>query len=298
MTVLRKSVLAVLMATTLVRFGSAQAQQQPVGSAPPVSAPDAASDTGADAPSGDTATDLAKKLQNPISDLISVPLQSNTNFNVGPHKGVQDILNIQPVIPIHINEDWNVITRTILPLVWSPSFQPGPSVPPFGLAPTSFSAFLSPKNPVDGWVWGVGPIAQLPTSTNSTLGSNVWGLGPAAVVVKLAGPIVTGALVNGVFSLGGTSGPGGTKYTGFTFNPFFVYNLGRGWFVGSVPVVTAAWPAPNNKAWTVPVGLQVGRLIKIGGKLPVNLLIGAYYNVVRPEFGATWSLRTQVAFIF
>jgi hypothetical protein len=302
MTALRKPVLVALVTTCLVGFGPAQAQQQPGGIVPSVRVapqPDAASDdpsTGAAA--GDNATELAKKLQNPIGDLISVPFQSNTNFNVGPNKGTQDILNIQPVIPIHLNDDWNLITRTIVPLVWSPSFQPGQSVAPFGLAPTSFSAFFSPKNPVDGWVWGVGPVAQLPTITSKTLGSNVWGLGPAVVVVKLAGPIVAGALVNNVFSLGGTSGLAGTQYSGFTFNPFFVYNLGKGWFVGTVPIITATWPAPRNKAWTVPVGAQAGRLIKIGGKLPVNLLVGAYYNAVRPEFGATWQLRTQIAFIF
>jgi hypothetical protein len=139
-----------LMATGLVGFGRAQAQQQPGATAPSVTLaapPDAASsDMGTVA--GESATDLAKKLQNPISDLINVPLQSNTNFNVGPNKGTQDILNIQPVIPIHLNEDWNVITHTIVPLVWSLFFQPGQSVPPFGLSPTSFSAFLSPGTPV------------------------------------------------------------------------------------------------------------------------------------------------------
>jgi hypothetical protein len=259
--------------------------------------PDATSGQPTDNGASDSATDLAKKLQNPIGDLISVPFQSNTNFNVGPNKGTQDILNIQPVIPIHLNQDWNVITRTILPLVWNPSLQPGQSVP-FGLAPTSFSAFLSPKNPIDGWVLGAGPIAQLPTATSKTLGSNVWGLGPAVVVVKLAGPIVAGALVNNVFSLGGISGPGATQYSQFTFNPFLNYNFGGGWFVGTVPIITAIWPAPGNKAWTLPVGAQAGRVIKIGGKLPVNLLVGAYYNAVRPEFGATWQMRAQVAVIF
>ena len=97
------------------------------------------------------ASALAEKLQNPIADLISLPFQNNTNFNVGPNKGTQDILNIQPVIPIHINEDWNVITRTILPLVWSPSFQPVAAVPPFGLSPITFSAFLSPTRD-DRWL--------------------------------------------------------------------------------------------------------------------------------------------------
>jgi hypothetical protein len=121
----------------------------------------------------------------------------------------------------------------------------------------------------------------------------VWGLGPAAVVVKMAGPIVAGFLVSNVFSLGGTSAPAGIQYSLFTFNPFFNYNFGGGWFVGSVPIITANWNGPGAK-WTLPVGAQVGRLIKIGGKLPVNLLIGAYYNAIRPEFGATWQLRTQV----
>ena len=122
---------AILLALSAPSFGAAAQSATP----PPPSA----------ASSADDATELAKKLQNPIGDLYSIPFQNNTNFNTGPNKGTQDILNIQPVIPIHINDDWNVITRTILPLVWSPSFQPAQSVP-FGLAATSFSAFLSPTN--------------------------------------------------------------------------------------------------------------------------------------------------------
>ena len=168
---------------------------------------------------------------------------------------------------------------------------------PFGLGPTSFTAFLSPSTPTNGWLWGAGPIAQLPTATDSSLGSNVWGLGPAVVVVKMEGPIVAGVLVNDVFSLGGTSGPGGTRYSVLTINPFFNYNFAGGWFVGTVPIITANLDAPGAK-WTLPVGLQGGRLVKIGNKLPVNMLIGAYYNALRPDYGATWQLRAQVAFIF
>ena len=195
------------------------AHAQPSGSTPP------AADSGP--VTSESNSELAKKLQNPIVNLISVPFQNNTNFNVGPHKGTQNILNIQPVIPIKLNEDWNVITRTILPLIWSPSNQPGQSVP-FGLGPTTITAFLSPSQPVDGWIWGAGPVAQVPTITNQTLGSNVWGLGPAAVVVKLAGPIVAGGLINNVSSLGGTTGPAGTRYNMFTVNPFVNYNFWRG----------------------------------------------------------------------
>jgi hypothetical protein len=150
---------AALLALSLFSFG---AVAQP---ASPTPSPDAGS--------GDDATALAKKLQNPIGDLYSFPFQNNTNFNYGPHKGTQDILNVQPVIPIHINDDWNVITRTILPLVWQPSLLPAQTVP-FGTGPTTFSAFLSPKNPTNGWLWAVGPVVQIPTISDKSLQCLGW----------------------------------------------------------------------------------------------------------------------------
>ncbi len=169
--------------------------------------------------SPDSATALAKKLQNPIGDLYSFPFQNNTNFNYGPHQGTQDILNVQPVIPIHINEDWTVITRTILPLIWQPSLQPAQTVP-FGTGPTTFSAFLAPASPVNGWLWGIGPVVQIPTISSSTLGSNVWGGGPTGVLVYMKGPWVAGVLANSVWSFGGTSGLGGTRYNSFLTQHF------------------------------------------------------------------------------
>lgn len=251
----------------------------------------------ADSQSGGSATEIAKKLQNPVGDLISVPFTNYTNFNVGPNKGTQDILQMQPVVPIHVSEDWNVITRTVLPFVWSPSSQPAASAPPFGVAPTSFTAFLSPKNPVNGWIWGVGPVTQLPTISNKALGSNVWGLGPSLAVVKLAGPIVAGVLINNVFSLGGTKGRGGTRYNTFLLEPFFNYNFGHGLFVGTVPIITANWDMGGEK-WTLPVGVQAGQVIKLWGKLPIKLQIGAYYNALRPTGAGTWQLLTQATLVF
>ena len=114
--------------------------------------------------------------------------------------------------------------------------------------------------------------------------------------MKLAGPIVAGTLVNTVFSLGGTSGPSGNQYTLLTINPFLIYNFGGGWFAGAVQSSPRHLDA-GGTGWTLPVGAQSGRLIKIG-KLPVNLLIGAYYDPIRPTGGATWQMRTQIAFIF
>jgi hypothetical protein len=276
---------------------SAESRAQSVAPAPDpglvVHAADAAKETAAD----DDATAIAKKLQNPIGDLYSFPFQNNTNFNTGPHKGTQDILNVQPVIPIHINSDWNVITRTILPLIWQPSFQPAQSVP-FGTGPTTFSAFLSPANPTNGLVWGIGPVVQVPTISSATLGSNVWGGGPTGVLVYKKGPWVGGVVANNVWSFGGTQGLGGTRYNTFLVQPFVNYNFGGGWYVYSSPIITANWLKAGNEAWTLPVGAGAGRVVKLGGKLPVNFQLGAYYNTLRPEFGSTWQLRTQITLIF
>ncbi len=300
---LSRLILTMLFAFALIL--KAVAQPAPAAAGPvvdlplpvPVPVPDNTSGSTPVNPGAPDDTELAKQLQNPISDLVSIPFQNNTNFNYGPHQGTQDILNIQPVVPFKLNDYWSVITRTILPLIWQPSLQPSQTVP-FGLGPTTVSAFLTPKHSFGGWVLGAGPVVQLPTISSATLGSNVWGGGPGVVAVHVGGKFVYGALVNNVFSFGGTSGPAGTRYNSFTFNPFINYNFGQGWFIGTVPIITANWLTSGDKAWTLPVGAQAGRLIKLGGKLPVNLVVGAYYNALRPQYGSTWQLRTQVAFIF
>ena len=153
------------------------------------------------------------------------------------------------MIPIHINEDWNVITRTILPLIWQPSLQPAQTVP-FGLGPTTFSAFLSPKQPDQRL--GLGRRAGGPVTDDhqQDTGSNVWGGGPTGVLVYMKGPSVAGVLVNNVWSFGGTSGRGGTRYNMFLTQPFVNYNFGEGWYVGTSPLITANWLAAGNNAWT------------------------------------------------
>jgi hypothetical protein len=289
------SVGAGLLALSFLSIG-ARAQSVAPNPVPPNQAP-VVNVGDQDSDSGDTASALAKKLQNPIGDLYSFPFQNNTNFNTGPHNGTQDILNVQPVIPIHINADWNVITRTILPLIWQPSLEPAHTVP-FGTGPTTFSAFLSPHNPTNGWLWGLGPVIQVPTISDKTLGSPVWGGGPTGVLVYMKGPWVAGVLANNVWSFGGTSGRGGSSYNMFLTQPFVNYNFGEGWYVGTSPIITANWLTSGDHAWTLPVGANVGRVVKIGGKLPVNFSLGAYYNALRPEYGSTWQWRTQVTLIF
>jgi len=238
--------------------------------------------------------DLAKLAQNPIANLISVPFQNNTNFNYGTEGGTQNILNIQPVIPITLNKDWNLITRTIFPLIWQPrlgSQQEGT----FGLGDTQFSAFLSPSD-AKGWIWGVGAIAQLPTHTNSALGNNNWGLGPTAVALHLSkgDPWVYGTLINNLWSLGTSDD---ASYNNGLIQPFLNYNFKGGTYLTSAPIITVDWKAESGDRWTIPLGGGIGHIFHLG-RLPVNTQISGYYNVVAPDYGADWQLRAQVQLMF
>jgi len=177
--------------------------------------PKTAADSEPGGTTGDADTELAKKTENPIADLISVPFNNYATFNYGPNghgRGTFDLLEIQPVIPIHLTPDWNVITRTVLPVVWTPDLSPVPTVS-VGIAPTDFSAFLTPSKETNGILWGVGPVVQIPTITSSDLGSNMCGGGPTAVVVWTHDKIVAGALANTIWSFGGTRGPAATATT-------------------------------------------------------------------------------------
>jgi hypothetical protein len=243
--------------------------------------------------------DLAKIAQNPVGNLISVPFQENANFNVGPLNGTQNVLNIQPVIPFDINENWNIITRTILPIISLPAFAPGQGSVS-GIGDTQISAFLSPAKP-GAWIWGVGAITQVPTHSNDLLGNNNAGLGPSFVVLHLShgDPWVYGVLVNNVWSVGPSGNPLGNapKYNNGLMQPFLNYNFEGGAYLTTSPIITVNWEARGSQQWTVPMGGGVGKLFKIG-KLPVNTQIGGYYNVVRPEFSNNWQLRAQVQFMF
>lgn len=234
--------------------------------------------------------ELAKAAQNPVANLVSVPFQNDTNFNYGAYNRTQDILNIQPVVPFHLSPEWNLITRTIVPLMWQPGMQPGQNTT-FGLGDIQLSAFFSPAKP-GGIIWGVGPIFQLPTHTDD-LGTRKWGIGPSVVGLRIDGPWVYGALVNQVWSFAGPDGASGINQ--FLMQPFVNYNFKEGFYVTSGPIITANWKASGSNTWTVPLGGGVGKIFKIGGKLPLNLQAQAFYNVVNPDIGPDWQLRLQAA---
>jgi hypothetical protein len=231
--------------------------------------------------------ELAKAAQNPVADLISLPLQNNTNFDWGPDDDTQNVLNIQPVIPFQLSEDWNLITRTILPVISQPV--PGGD-DEFGLGDTLFTGFFSPRES-SGLIWGVGPAVLLPTSTDDALGAGEWGAGPAAVALTMTGPWVVGGLINNVWSF--DSG----EVNLMTFQPFVNYNLDGGWYLVTAPIVTANWEADSDERWTVPLGGGFGRTFR-AGKLPLNCNLQYYNNVEHPTFGAEWQLRIQVQMLF
>jgi hypothetical protein len=232
---------------------------------------------------------LAKKTQNPVADLISVPFQNNFNFGVGPDDDMQYLLNIQPVVPQSITPEWNWIHRAIVPII----NQPEP-VNKGGMGDIQYQGFLSPADPGE-WIWGVGPVASFPTATNDLLGTQKWSLGPTAVLLQINGSWVYGVLVNNLWSVGGDSDREDVN-TGL-IQYFVNYNFPGGLYLSTAPINTVDWEADSDNRWTVPLGGGVGKIIRIG-KLPLNTQLQSYYNVETPDQGAEWQIRFQVQFLF
>ncbi len=235
---------------------------------------------------------LAKAAQNPIASMISLPFQNNTNLNIGPNDQTQNILNVQPVWPFEMG-DYNIITRTIIPVVSNPSVLTGPDKGRVdGIGDTVFTAFVSPKDSGD-ITWGVGPAILLPTASNDVLGQDTWGAGISAVALTMPGHWVIGGLVSNIWSVGGDA-----DINLLTLQPFINYNLDHGWYLVTAPIITANWEADSNNRWTVPLGGGFGKIFKIGDQ-PINAQLSLYNNVETPDnLGAEWQVRTQIQFMF
>lgn len=255
--------------------------------------------------------ELAKKTQNPVAELISVPLQNNFIFDAGfRHNKMIYVQNVQPVIPFNLSEEWNLITRTIMPIINQPNLSPSfgglaPSTTGTGFGDFNPTFFLSPTKPGQ-LIWGLGPTFTLPTATDRDLGAGKWSMGPAVVALTMHGPWVYGALANNQWSVGGW---GEHNVNAFLLQPFVNYNLPAGWYFTSSPILTANWKAAKaGDLWTVPLGGGVGKLFRLGqilpleghpiAKFPINTQLQAYGNVARPEFGSKWQLRLQIQFLF
>jgi hypothetical protein len=234
---------------------------------------------------------LAKKLSNPVSDLVSVPFQFNWAQGVGPDKDTRLILNVQPVMPFSIDKDWNLITRVIMPYISQPSLGSG-TVPASGLSDVVASFFLSPANS-EKVIWGVGPVFSLPSTTEPTLGSGKWSAGPTIVVLKQIGPWTVGALWNQMWSFAGDSTRQDVSQM-FT-QPFLAYTTKSLVTINLNSEATTNWKADTDK-WTVPINLTFAKLSSFG-VFPASYQAGLGWYVAHPQGGPNWQLRMALVIL-
>lgn len=225
----------------------------------------------------DDSVELATQLANPLAKLISIPVQGNYNSGYGPlEDGEQVLTNLQPVIPFSLNEDWNIISRTILPIVWQTDMFPGAGTQ-FGLGNTTQSFFLSPAKTVNGITWGVGPVLYVPTATDELLGPDTFGAGPTAVALWQGSGWTIGMLANQIWSI---TGDEEDEINASYLQPFLSYTTKDAWTFTLNTESTYNW---IEDEWSVPVNFVVSKLVRIDGKLPVSFFGGVRYWVDTPE---------------
>ncbi len=236
--------------------------------------------------------DLAKKLANPVSSLISVPFQYNYDCCFGPSDASRSLLNIQPVVPVKLNADWNLVIRTILPVVYLESPAPGLDTT-FGLSDTLQSFFFVPPT-INGLTWGVGPAIQWPTGTDDLIDTGKWSAGPTAVVLKQQNGWTYGILANHIWSFADASGRDRPEVDQTFLQPFLAYTWKDSTTLTLNTESTYNWTADE---WTVPINLIVSHIYNFGHQ-PVSLAIGGRYYAETPREGPDWGVRAVATFLF
>jgi hypothetical protein len=242
----------------------------------------------------DQAAELAKKLSNPVANLISVPLQYNHDKYGDANDGASaSRLLVQPVVPIKLNDKWNLITRTIIPFVDQGGF-PLPAINTSGLGDIAASQFFSPQAPTaGGWIWGAGPVEVLSTASDDALGTGKWSIGPTVVVLKQTGPWTFGYLGSHVWSVAGDEKRDNVSAT--SMQPFFSYTTKTYTTIGAFTESVYDW---KGDQWQVPLIVQAGQMLKIGPQI-LQLAVAGKYWVDSPENGPEgWGLRLQLTFLF
>ena len=230
-----------------------------------------------------SADELAKQLQNPLSSLISVPVQGNFDFGMGPENGSRALINIQPVIPLSLNEKWNLITRTVLPIVSQNDIY-GPSGSQFGLGDLTMTGFFSPKASKNGVTWGVGPVLLIPTSTDDLLGAGEFGAGPSAVALKQSGAITFGALVNHLWA---------DNVSNTFLNPFIAKNYKGGYALAANTEMTQNW---ENESFAGVFMVTGSKVFNIGTQA-MSAAIGPRVHYGGGRVG-DFGFRAQLTFMF
>ena len=242
----------------------------------------------------ESASDLAKKLSNPVAALISVPFQLNYDEKIGTtENGSKWLLNLQPVVPITLNEEWNLISRTILPVVSQEDIFPGAGSQS-GIGDIVQSVFFSPKAPTaGGWIWGVGPVFLLPTGSDDLLSARKWGAGPTAVLLKQEHGWTYGALANHIWSFAGEDNRADISAT--FLQPFLSYTTPTAWTYGVNTESTYDW---KSKQWTMPINLTVTKVMKMGDQL-ISVGGGLRYWADSPDGGPHgWGSRLIFTLLF
>jgi len=235
---------------------------------------------------------LAQDLTNPLADLVTIPIQMNYDSGIGPaDDGSKLQTNIQPVYPLQLSEDWNLISRTIVPVIHQSDIFPEAGSQ-FGLGDINLSLFFSPKKPRSGFIWGVGPILYLASATDDLLGADKWGAGPTAVALTMRGRWTMGALGNHIWSFAGASERADIDNT--FIQPFVAYTWPSAWTVSVQSESAYNW---EGKEWSVPINVAVSKMVRLG-KLPVSIQAGVGHWVTTPEAAANgWRFRLQANFV-
>jgi hypothetical protein len=249
----------------------------------------------------DSTKELAKHLNNPVADLWSLTFQYNHYLYKGPPADstqTMDLLNFQPVLPIHLTSDWNLITRPVFPFVFnSPAFEPSEGWSDTnGFGDLTVLSILSPANLSSGFIWGVGPTAIFPTATNDFLGAGKYQAGPAAVGLYMGKDWVFGAVAQQWWSFAGDGDRQSTSSANIQY--FIQYLFGDGWQIGMQPNILIDWKADQDNRFTVPVGFGIGKVVKIGS-LPIKFTAEVDYMAIHPDdFGQHWGFRFQIIPVF
>jgi hypothetical protein len=235
--------------------------------------------------------DLAKQLSNPLASLVSVPFQFNWATPVGPNDDTRLILNIQPVMPFDVSENWNMITRMIVPIIGQPPLvEGGEGASGIGDVLTSF--FFSPKS-TEPFIWGVGPVISIPSTSEATLGSGKWSAGPTAVVLKQSGGFTYGVLFNQVWSMGGATGR--SDVSQLFLQPFLAYTTPSALTLTINSESIANWKAGTDK-WTVPINFLAAKVATFG-PFPASYQLGVGVYVAKPETAPDWQLRATITLL-
>ena len=240
-------------------------------------------------PTNPTPIELAKSVHNPFEDFVKVPIQATTAFNLGNHHDAGEAVNVEPLIPVRLTAQWDLLVRPSLTVAYLPT----PSSQ-FGLTDVQTSFFLTPESASE-WIWGIGPILQAPTASSTDLGSGKWAAGPTAGFVYNNGPWFNAILAYQLMSFAGAHHRGSINQT--YIEPNLSYNLDSGWYGQIDPPITYDWTAEKRSAWTLPIGADVGNVFQLGGE-QVGLQVGSYDFVKHPQGGPGWMIRVQATLLF